>query len=445
MKRVERTLPHDLEAERSVLGASLLHQEAYDAAVQVLAPGDCFRDAHRRLFEAMGRLVERGSAIDLVTLRAELTRTGELAEVGGAVYIASLVDGVPRSSNVAHYAGIVREKAALREAIFAANRVLEAAYAHEDPAGAFDGVEAAIAKLHGSGRSGEDLRHVQEGLPEVLAQIEQAQAHQQPLAGLQTGLAELDEATLGLHPGQLTIVAARPSCGKTTLVMQIAAHAARTVTVAAYSLEQTREELLRRLLSAESRVDSQRLVSGAMTGAELPRVGHAAQLIRGRALWVDDTPDRSVPQIRASARRLRARHGLGLVVVDYLQLLAEADPRKNDMRTMALARMTRGLRAMAKELRVPVVVVSQLTRANEQQSRRPRLSDLRESGSIEQDADGVWFIHDPSDGEEDPMGEQTGVVRIIVAKQRNGPKLDTSAVYLRHCYRFENLAHGAAA
>jgi replicative DNA helicase len=442
----ERTLPHSLDAERSVLGAILVHNDAFDAAVEVLAPADFFRDAHRRIFEKMITLQERGSAIDYVTLKEELGRCGEVEEIGGPAYIASLVDGVPHSTNVEAYARIVKEKATLRHMIYAANKILGNAYdADEDANVLLDQAEHAIFSI------ADDA--VRDGFVSMrtlandgLDTIERLHAKKSLVTGVPTGFEQLDEMTSGLQPGDLVIVAARPSMGKTSLVLNIAQHVgvreARTVGV--FSLEMAKEQLFIRMLTGEARIDAHRLRGGFLGDRDWGKLSHALGTLSEAKIFIDDTPSIGVLEMRAKCRRLAAEHGLALVIIDYIQLMQGRGRFEN--RTLELATISRSLKALAKELKVPVVVLSQLSRAPEARSdHRPMLSDLRESGALEQDADVVLFIYreDVYADKRDGRSGDDGIAEIIVAKQRNGPTGVVKLAFIREFTRFENLAVGA--
>jgi len=442
----ERTLPHNLEAERSVLGAILLHNDAFNLAAEVIDAEDFFRDAHRRIFEKMVKLAERGDAIDLVTLKDELQRSGEVDAVGGPAYIAALVDGVPRSTNIEHYARIIKEKATLRSLIFSANKILANAYQAEEEADVIlDQAEHAIfAIADGKVRDGfTSLRELAQG---SLDTIEKLHARKEIVTGVPTGFTDLDEITSGLQPSDLIIVAARPSMGKTSLVMNIAQHVGtRTdMTVGVFSLEMSKEQLFLRLLTSEARIDAQRMRGGFLGEKDWGRLATAIGTLSEAKIFIDDTPSIGVLEMRAKCRRLAAEHGLHLVVIDYVQLMQGRGRFEN--RTLELASISRSLKGLAKELHVPIVVLSQLSRASESRAdHRPQLSDLRESGALEQDADVVMFIYreDMYGDRGAPPSEQTGVAEIIVGKQRNGPVGVVKLAFLREFTRFENLAVGA--
>jgi replicative DNA helicase len=440
----ERTLPHNLEAERSVLGAILVHNDAFNLAAQVIDSRDFYRDAHRRIFDKMVALNERGQAIDFVTLKEELGRGGDLDEVGGPAYIASLADGVPRATNVEFYSRIVKEKSTLRNLIYAANKILTNAYeADQEPELILDEAESSIFavaddRLKAGFVPMRDL--VKESFPKIELLFEQKRL----ITGVPSGFADLDEMTRGLQPGDLVIVAARPSMGKTSLVLNIAQHVAlqQGHSVGFFSLEMSKESLFLRLLTSEAQIDSHRLMSGAIGQKDYGRISHALETLSAMQLHIDDTANIGVLEMRAKSRRLKAEHGLSLIAVDYIQLMSSRGRYEN--RTLELASISRALKGLAKELNVPVVVLSQLSRAPESRSdHRPQLSDLRESGALEQDADLVVLIYREDAYNRDPNHPDAGTAELIVAKQRNGPTGVVKLAFLREQTRFANLAQGA--
>jgi replicative DNA helicase len=444
----ERTLPHNLEAEKSVLGAILVNNEAFNHAAELIDARDFFRDAHRRIFDKMVILSERGDAIDLVTLKEELARVGELESVGGPAYVASLADGVPRSANVEHYARIVKEKATLRNLIFSANRILANAYqAEDDPDTILDGAEKAIFEIaQDRARSGftplRDLVH------SSFATIEKLQQHKGMVTGVPTGFVDLDEMTSGLQRSDLVLVAARPSMGKTSFVLNIAQHVGiqTGLTVGFFSLEMSKEQLFMRMLTGEARIDAHRFRSGYLNEKDYGRLSHALGTLAEARVYIDDTASIGVLEMRAKARRLQSEHGLDLLIIDYIQLMQGRG--RFESRQAELASISRSLKGLAKELHVPVVALSQLSRAPETRSdHRPQLSDLRESGALEQDADVVMFIYRDEqyrDADGQPNQESEGVAEIIIGKQRNGPVGTVKLAFIKEHTRFENLAQGAA-
>ncbi len=444
----ERTLPHNLDAEKSVLGAILIHNDAFNHAAELIDSHDFFRDAHRRIFDKMVALSERGDAIDFITLKEELSRAGQLDEIGGPAYIVALADGVPRSANVEYYAKIVKEKATLRNLIHSANKILTEAYEAElEPDLLLDEAERAIFAI-ADDRIRAGFVPLRDLVQNSFATIERLQQHKGAVTGVPSGFVDLDEMTTGLQPSDLILVAARPSMGKTSFVLNIAQHVgtATDMTVGFFSLEMSKEQLFMRLLTAEARIDAHRFRSGYLSEKDYGRLSQALGTLAEARVFIDDSASIGVLEMRAKARRLKAEHGLHLLIVDYLQLMTGRGRFEN--RQQELATISRSLKGLAKELHVPVVALSQLSRAPETRSgHRPQLSDLRESGALEQDADVVLFIfreeqYRGDDGQ--PNTEAEGVAEIIVGKQRNGPTGTVKLAFVKEHTRFENLARGAA-
>jgi replicative DNA helicase len=444
----DRTLPHNLEAEKSVLGAILINNDAFNHAAELIDSRDFFRDAHRRIFDKMVALSERGDAIDLVTLKEELQRASELEQVGGPAYIASLADGVPRTANVEHYARIIKEKATLRNLIHSANRILSTAYeAEQDADLILDSAEKAIFEI-AEDRIREGFVPLRDLVQSSFATIEKLQQHKGMVTGVPTGFVDLDEMTSGLQPSDLVLVAARPSMGKTSFVLNVAQHVGihTDMTVGFFSLEMSKEQLFMRMLTSEARIDSHRFRSGYLSEKDYGRLSHALGTLAEARVFIDDTASIGVLEMRAKARRLQAEHGLNLLIIDYIQLMQGRG--RFESRQQELASISRSLKGLAKELNVPIVALSQLSRAPETRSdHRPQLSDLRESGALEQDADVVMFIfredqYRTSEGQ--PNQDAAGIAEIIVGKQRNGPTGVAKLAFIKEHTRFENLAQGAA-
>ncbi len=440
----QRTLPHNLEAERSVLGAILVHNDAFNLAVQVITPADFYRDGHRRIFERMIELNERNQAIDFVTLKEELSRAGELDEVGGPSYVASLADGVPRATNVEYYARIVKEKATLRNLIFAANKILGNAYeADQESDLILDEAESAIFAV-ADDRLKAGFVQMRDLVRDSFPKIEQMFEQKRLITGVPTGFLDLDQMTRGLQGGDLIIVAARPSMGKTSLVLNISQYVGMQPghTVGFFSLEMSKESLFLRMLTSEAQIDSHRLMSGAIGQKDYGRISHALETLNSMRLFIDDSANIGVLEMRAKARRLQAEHGLSLLVVDYIQLMSGRGRFEN--RTLELASISRSMKGLAKELNVPIVVLSQLSRAPEARAdHRPQLSDLRESGALEQDADVVVLIYRDDVYNKEENSPHAGTAELILAKQRNGPTGVVRLAFLREQTRFANLAQGA--
>jgi replicative DNA helicase len=444
----ERTLPHNLDAEKSVLGAILVHNEAFNHAAELIDSRDFFRDAHRRIFDRMVALSERGDAIDFVTLKEELSRGGDLEEVGGPAYIASLADGVPRSANVEYYARIVKEKSTLRSLIHSANKILTEAYeAEEEPDLILDEAERAIFAI-AEDRIRAGFVPLKDLVQSSFATIEKLQQHKGTVTGVATGFVDLDEMTSGLQPSDLILVAARPSMGKTSFVLNIAQHIGTStdMTVGFFSLEMSKEQLFMRMLTSEARIDAHRFRTGYLNEKDYGRLSHALGTLAEARVYIDDTASIGVLEMRAKARRLKAEHGLHLLVIDYIQLMQGRG--RFESRQAEIASISRSLKGLAKELNVPIVALSQLSRASETRAdHRPQLSDLRESGALEQDADVVMFIYREEqyrDADGIARQDAEGTAEIIIGKQRNGPVGTAKLAFIKEHTRFENLAHGVS-
>jgi replicative DNA helicase len=441
----DRTLPHNLEAEKCVLGAILIDNPSFNQAAEVIDAADFFRDAHRRIFEKMVGLSERSQPIDPVTLKDELTRSGEIEEVGGPAYVASLTDGVPRSANVEYYARIVKEKSTLRQLIQSATDVLTRAYdAEEDADNLLDEAERSIFQI-ADHRMRSGFVPLSQLVNSGYELIEKLQEHKGLVTGVPSGLVDLDEMTSGFQKADLVIVAARPSMGKTSLVLNMAMHCAAEAgkVVGIFSLEMSKEQLFMRMLTSEARVDAHRFRGGFLGEQDYDRLVAAFARLHDAKVFIDDTASAGILEMRAKARRLKMEHGLDMLVIDYLQLMQGRG--RFDNRQQELASISRSLKILAKELQVPILALSQLSRAPESRSdHRPQLSDLRESGALEQDADVVIFIFREDmygvEGERPP--ESDGVAELIIGKQRNGPIGSVKVAFLKQYTRFENLASG---
>ena len=437
---IDRPLPHNLDAERSVLGAVLLDNHTLNLAIEKLKGEDFFLDQHRRIYERMIRLGEAQQAIDLVTLSDDLARSGELEAAGGAAYLAALVDGVPRVSNVEHYARIVREKAILRNLIHAAGAIEQQALSGEEDADeVLDRAESLIFQL-AEERIRAGFIGVKDLVKESFSRLERIFTEGRRLTGLPTGYQQLDNLTSGLQASELIILASRPSMGKTSLALNIAENVALRAgePVAILSLEMSREALLLRLLASQARIDAHKFRTGHLGRDDWRKMAETLGRLAEAPVWIDDTGAASVVEMGAKARRLKKDKGLSLVIVDYLQLITARGRFSN--RNEEVSSISRGLKALAKELKVPVLVLSQLTRAPEREERRPQLADLRESGAIEQDADVVMFIHRPGFYKPDQPEEERAKTELIIAKQRNGPTDRVNFVFLNAYTRFEEAA-----
>ncbi len=440
---LERPLPQNLDAERSILGAILLDNHALNAAIENLKPEDFFLEQHRRVFNQMIALGENQQAIDLVTLTESLHRVGELESSGGAPYLAALADGMPRVSNVEHYARIVREKALLRNLIHATHNIQQRALEGEDGADAIlDNAESAIFGL-AEDRVKAGLIPVKDIVRDNFERLEKIFREGKSITGVSTGYTELDKLLSGLQPSELLILAARPSQGKTALALNFAENISIRAgsPVAFFSLEMSKESLLQRLVASVAQIDAHKFRSGHLSREDWRRMTEALGTISSAPLWIDDAGSTSVLEIGAKARRLKREKGLSLVVVDYLQLITGRGRFSN--RQEEVSSISRGLKGLAKELQIPVLVLSQLTRAPEREERGPQLSDLRESGAIEQDADVVIFIYRPHWSKMEASPEERDQAEIQVAKQRNGPTDKVRFVFRSRLTRFEEAAPDA--
>jgi replicative DNA helicase len=440
---LERPLPSNLEAERSVLGAIILDNNALNAAIENLRPEDFFLDQHRRVFTHMISLGEAQQAIDLVTLTEELHRRGDLEASGGAPYLASLADGMPRVSNVEHYARIVKEKALLRNLIHTTHAIQQTAFEGEDGADAIlDGAESQIFAL-AEDRVKAGLISIKDIVRDNFERLEKIFREGKSITGIPTGYVELDKLTSGLQPSELLILAARPSQGKTALALNLAENIAIRAgrPVAIFSLEMSKESLLQRLVASVAQIDAHKFRTGHLSRQDWGRMTEALGAISSAPVWIDDAGSASVLEIGAKARRLKRDKGLSLLIVDYLQLITARGRFGN--RQEEVASISRGLKGLAKELQIPVLVLSQLTRAPERDERGPQLSDLRESGAIEQDADVVMFIYRPNFFKQGATPEEREETELRIAKQRNGPTENVRFVFRSRLTRFEEAAPDA--
>jgi len=439
---LERPLPHNLEAERSILGAVLLDNHALNAAVERLRTDDFFLPQHRRIFERMVQLAEKQLAIDTITLMEDLARVGELEAAGGVPYLSQLADGLPRVTNVDHYARIVKEKAVLRNLIHSASAIQEQALAAGDDADVIlDRAESRIFQL-AEDRVKAGLIGVKDLVKDGFERLEKIFSEGRRITGLATGYANLDNETAGLQPSELIILAARPSMGKTALALNMAENVAfrQREPVAIFSLEMSKESLLLRLLSSHARVDAHKFRTGHLNRDDWAKVTTSLGELGEAPIWIDDSASSSVLEMGAKARRLKRDRGLSLVIIDYIQLVMPTVNRRSANRQEEVSSISRALKALAKELKVPVLVLSQLTRAPEREERKPQLADLRESGAIEQDADVVLFINRPNFYKTDIPDEERAKAQVIIAKQRNGPTGSLNFVFLSRHTRFEEAA-----
>ena len=442
---IERPLPNNLEAERSILGAVLLDNHALNTALEKLRSEDFFLPQHRLIFGQMVQLAEKQQAIDTITLMEDLSRRNELEAAGGIAYLSQLTDGLPRLTNVEHYARIVKEKAVLRNLIYSASAIQEQALAAGDDADIIlDRAESAIFQL-AEDRVRAGLIGVKELVRENFERLERIFSEGRRITGLATGYTDLDNQTAGLQPSELIILAARPSMGKTALALNIAENVAlrQREPVAVFSLEMSKESLLLRMLASEARVDAHKFRTGHMNKEDWSKVTTGLANLGESPLWIDDSASSTVLEMGAKARRLKRDKGLSLLIVDYLQLVVPSNTGRNTNRQEQVAGISRAMKGLAKELKIPVLVLSQLTRAPERDERKPQLADLRESGAIEQDADVVLFIHRPNFYKTDLPEEERAKAEVIIAKQRNGPTGNLNFVFLARHTRFEEAAPDA--
>ena len=439
-------MPANVEAERSILGAILLDNFSYNQAAEHLRAEDFSLDSHRRIYSRMIDLAESSRPIDMITLIEELDRRKELQAIGDVAYISGLVDGVPDRPSIEHYIKIVRDKALLRGLIHAANSAIARASEQSDAAeDVLNDAEAAIFALSEK-RIGRGFMGITDIVKESFGSVDALLQRGQRITGLATHYNDLDEMTSGLQKSDLIIIAARPSMGKTAFAMNIAENASvnDNKVVGMFSLEMSREALLLRLLCSCAQVDSHKMRTGSLWRDDMDKVVQAMERLAHAPIFIDDTPGISLSEMRAKARRLQNSQGsLDLIIVDYLQLMSGGGKRYEN-RTQEVSAISRGLKALAKELKVPVIALSQLSRAPESRGgdHRPQLADLRESGSIEQDADVVAFIfREEVYKQDDP--ELQGIAEIIIAKQRNGPTGRVKMAFLKNSTRFETLAGGA--
>ncbi|HYH28317.1 MAG TPA: replicative DNA helicase [Actinomycetota bacterium] len=437
--RAERVPPHNLEAEEAVLGSMMLGGDAIAQVIELVEPSDFYRSAHRRIFESMISLYARGEPVDAITTVEQLRRDGSLEDVGGPLFIHHLVEGVSTSASAGHYANIVADHALLRRLIKAAGEIVQDAY--DIPEDASRLADAAEGKIYGVSRRSEqdEVVPLTSLVGESMEALERLHERESAYAGVATGFRDLDALLQGLHPGNLIVVAARPGVGKSSFVTNLARNVAVDANkhVAMFSLEMSRQEIAMRLLCAEARVPWDKVRSARVAPEDWARITEGAETLDRAPLWIVDSGNVTIVDIRAKARRLKSKHDLGLIIVDYLQLMSGHGRVEN--RQQEIAEISRSLKMLAKELEIPVIAVSQLNRDPERrQDKRPQLADLRESGAIEQDADVVMFIHREDVFNDDPAVK--GLAEVIVAKHRNGPQDKIKLTFLAHLTQFRDHA-----
>ncbi|MBQ6657121.1 MAG: replicative DNA helicase [Ottowia sp.] len=445
-----RVPPHSAEAEASVLGGLLLDNNAFDRVEGVVGENDFYRYEHRIIYASLKRLIAANKPADAVTVHEDLERQGKAQEAGGLPYLAALVQQVPSASNIRRYAEIVRERSILRQLVSVSDEIATRAF---NPKGRpvsqiLDDAESMIFKIgEESARMKQGFQPIQALAPALLARVEERSVNPSDITGVATGFIDLDRMTSGFQPGDLVVLAARPSLGKTALAINIAEHAAlhEGLPVAVFSMEMSADQLAVRIVGALAAINQGNLRTGRLRDEDWPRLSDAVERLRSAKLFIDETPGLTPSELRASARRLARQQGnLGLIVVDYLQLMSGSGGGSDENRATELGEISRALKSLAKELECPVLAISQLNRGVESRTdKRPLMSDLRESGAIEQDADLIMFIY-RDDYYNKEKSREPGVAEIIVSKQRNGPTGTVKLTYVAPTTRFENLAEGSA-
>jgi replicative DNA helicase len=437
---VEKLLPQNIEAECGVLGSIIIDPEAIVQVSDFLRADDFYRDAHRTIYEVILQLYEEHEPADFITICDELERRNKLEEVGGASYITSLINQVPTSGNVEFYARIVERSAILRRLIHAAGQIAAIAYEEGDADIALDKAEQLIFNIS-QRHARSDFTHLRDVLAEYMNKLDQLHERRGTIVGVPTGFTDLDRLTGGLQKSDLIVLAARPGIGKTSLALSLAHNSALKYhnSIAVFSLEMSKDQLAQRLLSMDARIDQQRLRTGIIEEDEWDRIVYAMDTLSESNIWIDDTASISTMEMRSKARRLQAEHGIDLIIVDYLQLMqATIGGKRNENRVQEISEISRSLKGLARELNIPVLALAQLSRAVEsRQSKVPQLSDLRESGSIEQDSDIVMFIY--RDDLYNHESERKNIADIIIAKHRNGPVGEISLYFQASQTRFRDL------
>ncbi|KMY52123.1 replicative DNA helicase [Peribacillus loiseleuriae] len=435
----DRIPPQNVEAEQAVLGAIFLEPSSLTVSSEILIPEDFYRSSHQKVFNAMLKLNDMGKAVDLVTVTEELAAAKNLEEVGGVSYLSELAASVPTAANVEYYAKIVEEKSLLRRLIRTATNIAQEGYSREDEVESLLGeAEKSIMEVAQRKNSGA-FQNIKDVLVRAYDNIEELTNRKGDVTGIPTGFAELDRMTAGFQRNDLIIVAARPSVGKTAFALNIAQNVATKTdeNVAIFSLEMGAEQLVMRMLCAEGNINAQNLRTGALTDEDWRKLTMAMGSLSNAGIYIDDTPGVRIGEIRSKCRRLKQENGLGMIMIDYLQLI-QGNGRSGENRQQEVSEISRSLKSLARELQVPVIALSQLSRGVEQrQDKRPMMSDIRESGSIEQDADIVAFLY--RDDYYDKESENKNIIEIIIAKQRNGPVGTVSLAFVKEYNKFVNL------
>jgi len=437
---IEKIPPQSIEAEMSMLGAMLMDKDAIGSAIELIEDDYFYRGVHQRIYQAIISLYEKNEPVDIVTLSEQLQHNNELASVGGSVYLTALLNSVPTAANIKYYAKIVQDKALLRKLITVATNIVTMGYeGGEDVANVLDQAERMIFDVVQK-KITREFVPLEAILHDSFELIEKLYKQKEHVTGVPSGFVDLDKYTSGFQPSDLVIIAGRTSMGKTSFALNIAMNAAIKSKVPAgiFSLEMSKEQLVQRVLCAEARVDANKLRTGYLSESDWPKLTTAAGVLAEAPIYIDDTPSLSVLEIRAKARRLKARHNIGLIIVDYLQLARGTSSRGRDNRQQEVSEISRSLKSLAREINAPVIALSQLSRAPEARTdKKPMLSDLRESGAIEQDADLVMFVY--REEYYKPTEENQGIAEIIIGKQRNGPTGTVKLTFINRFTRFENL------
>jgi replicative DNA helicase len=435
--------PQNIEAEQSVLGGVLIENETIHRVLELLTPDDFYREAHHRIFDALVNLSERDEPADLITLTNDLRKNGLLDSVGGASYITSLIDAVPTAANIEYYAKIVKEKAILRRLIqTATNIVTESFQEREDVEGLLDEAERAIFEI-AENTVKPSYYPIREIIKDSFKTLEKLYERKELITGVPSGFKGLDKKTAGFQPSDLIIVAGRPSMGKTAFCLNVAQHAAveGKTPVVIFSLEMSKEQLVTRMLCSEAEVEGTRVRTGFLNESDWPKLTLAAGNLSDAPIFIDDTASLTILELRAKARRLKGEHGLSMIIVDYLQLMRGRSKVEN--RQQEISEISRSLKGLAKELNIPVIAVSQLSRNPEsREDKRPQMSDLRESGAIEQDADLILFIYRDEVYNRSEDNPNRGIAEIIIGKQRNGPTGKVDLAFLDKFTAFKDLYRG---
>jgi len=437
----ERRPPHNIEAEQSVIGAIFLEPEAFSTASELLMPEDFYRASHQRIFAAMLSLSDKGEPIDVVTVTTYLNNKKQLEEAGGVTYLSQVAESVPTAANIEYYCKIVEEKALLRRLLRTATDIVTSTFEKEDEVeDLLNDAEKNILEVSGRKNSG-SFKNIKDVLIDVYDNIEKLHQQSGDVTGVGTGFRDLDRITSGFQPNDLIIIAARPSVGKTAFALNVAQNVAVNTdqNVAIFSLEMGADQLVQRMLCAEGNIDAQRLRNGQLQADDWGKLTMAMGSLSNAGIFIDDSPGIRVSEIRSKCRRLKQEHGLGMILIDYLQLI-QGSKGSGENRQQEVSEISRSLKGLARELKVPLIALSQLSRGVEsRQDKRPMMSDLRESGSIEQDADIVGFLY--RDDYYDKESEKQNIIEIIISKQRNGPTGTVELAFVKEYNKFVDLDH----